>query len=167
MVTVVDPGFPRLGAPTPGFGAKAYYLTKYLPKSAWKWKNLGRPWIRHELFKCLTTYPFHIFDKCKLTPIHKFFCSEDTNLRVYMFVSLHIRSMWETICDAQAGFCTYSKFLSKFARAPPSGISDQSTPPPHQLKFRQILAIWVFSVVTPEYPPPPPRPRIWEIVCGD
>ena len=23
-----------------------------------------------------------------------------------MFFSLHIRSMWETICDAQAGFCT-------------------------------------------------------------
>ena len=41
--------------------------------------------------------------------------------------------MWETICDAQAGFCTLSsnsKFVSKFSREPLSGISDQRAPPP-------------------------------------
>ena len=48
-------------------------------------------------------------------------------------ISLHIRSMWETICESQAGFCTHpsnSKFLSKFSRKPLSGISDQKAPPP-------------------------------------
>ena len=47
------------------------------------------------------------------------------------FISLHIRSMWETICDAQAHSCTHSnsKFLSKFSRKPLSGISDQKAPP--------------------------------------
>ena len=48
------------------------------------------------------------------------------------FISLHIRSMWETICDAQAGFWLNSKFLSKFSRKPLSGISDQKAPPPFQ-----------------------------------
>ena len=43
--------------------------------------------------------------------------------------SLHIRSMWETICDAQAGFWLNSKFLSKFSRKPLSEISDQKSPP--------------------------------------
>ena len=38
-------------------------------------------------------------------------------------------SMWETICDAQAGFCTHSKFVSKLSREPLSGISDQRAPP--------------------------------------
>ena len=37
--------------------------------------------------------------------------------------------MWETICDAQAGFWLSSKFLSKFSRKPLSGISDQKAPP--------------------------------------
>ena len=33
--------FPN-GAPTPVFGAKAYYLARFLPKTAWKWKKLDR-----------------------------------------------------------------------------------------------------------------------------
>ena len=56
-------------------------------------------------------------------------------------ISLYIRSMWETICDAQAHSCTHSsnsKFLSKFSRKPLSGISDQKVPPPHFGK----LHIW-------------------------
>ena len=54
------------------------------------------------------------------------------------FISLHIRSMWETICDAQAGFCTLtsnSKFVSKFSREPLSGIADQRAPPPLQIEI--------------------------------
>ena len=46
--------------------------------------------------------------------------------------------MWETICDAQAGFCTHSsnsKFLSKFSREPLSGISDQKAPPNEKLQI--------------------------------
>ena len=37
--------------------------------------------------------------------------------------------MWETICDAQAGFWLNSKFLSKFSGKTLSGISDQEAPP--------------------------------------
>ena len=48
-----DPGFPRRGrVPTPRFGTKSYYLVRFLPKTAWKWKKLDRgrasltpPWI--------------------------------------------------------------------------------------------------------------------------
>ena len=47
----------------------------------------------------------------------------------FRLISLHIRSMWETICDAQAGFWLNSKFLPKFSRKPLSGISDQKVPP--------------------------------------
>ena len=50
--------------------------------------------------------------------------------KVGKFISLHIRSMWETICDAQAGSWLNSKFLSKFSRKPLSGISDQKAPLP-------------------------------------
>ena len=39
---VADQGFPRRGAPTPEFGAKAYYLARFLPKTAWKLKKLNR-----------------------------------------------------------------------------------------------------------------------------
>ena len=37
---VADPRFPRRGAPTPEFRVKAYYLTRFLLKTAWKWKKL-------------------------------------------------------------------------------------------------------------------------------
>ena len=75
-------------------------------------------------------------------------------------ISLHIRSTWETICDAQAGFCTHSsgfcthssnsKFLSKFSRKALSGISDQKAPPPPQWKTSDLK----WPKFTPEYPPP-------------
>ena len=66
-------------------------------------------------------------------------------------ISLHIRSMWETICDAQAHSCTHSsnsKFLSKFSRKPLSGISDQKPPP-----FRK-LQIWDDQSLLRNTPPP-------------
>ena len=66
-------------------------------------------------------------------------------------ISLHICSMWETICDAQAGFWLNSKFLSKFSRAPLSGISDQSTPPPPQKKTSDFS----WPKFRSEYPPSP------------
>ena len=89
------------------------------------------------------------------------------------FISLHIRSMWETICDAQAYSCTHSsnsKFLSKFSRKPLSGISDQKAPlPPISENFRFEMTK-VYSEIhppfqktsdlrwpkfTPKYPHPP------------
>ena len=105
----------------------------------------------------------------------------------FRLFSLHIRSMWETICDAQAGFCTHSsnsKFVSKIPRLPP--LSEQRAPPPpenwnlgrswhfefwlgripapppRKLKFKQILALWVFREC-----PPSGGLGIREIVCGD
>ena len=59
--------------------------------------------------------------------------------------------MWETICDAQAGFWLNSKFLSKFSRKPLSGISDQKAPPPPFRKTSDLRC----PKFTPEYPPPP------------
>ena len=41
-LTVVDPEFPRRAAPTPNFGVKTYYLARFLPKTALKWKKLDR-----------------------------------------------------------------------------------------------------------------------------
>ena len=38
-----DPGFPRRGAPTLEFGAKIYSLTRFLPKTLWKWNPLDPP----------------------------------------------------------------------------------------------------------------------------
>ena len=57
--------------------------------------------------------------------------------------------MWETICDAQAGFWQHSKFWSKFSRKPLSGIEDQKAPP-----FRKTSDLG-WPKFTPEYPPPP------------
>ena len=36
--SVADPGFPRRGGATLE-GAETYYLAKFLPKTAWKWKK--------------------------------------------------------------------------------------------------------------------------------
>ena len=55
--------------------------------------------------------------------------------------------MWETICDAQAGFWLNSKFLSKFSRKPLSGISDRKAP----LQWKTSDLRW--PKFTPEYPP--------------
>ena len=70
----------------------------------------------------------------------------------YWIVSLHIRSMWEAFCDAQAGFWLNSKFLSKFSRKPLSGISDQKAPPFGKLQIwddqsllRNTLPFWKSS----------------------
>ena len=66
-----------------------------------------------------------------------------------IIVSLHIRSMWETICDAWAcwsgwNFGPNSTEYPLFWRVPPST--------PRKLKFRQILALWLSSF---RIPPPP------------
>ena len=69
---------------------------------------------------------------------------------------LLVRSMWETICDAQAGFWLNSKFLSKFSRKPLSGISDQKAPP--QWKTSDLR----WPKFTPKYPPPKWKLQIWD-----
>ena len=66
--------------------------------------------------------------------------------------------MWETICDAQAGFWLNSKFLSKFSRKPLSGISDQKATPPH---FRK-LQIWDDQSLLRNAPPTSRKLQIWD-----
>ena len=86
--------------------------------------------------------------------------------------SLHICSMWETICDAQAGFWLNSKFLSKFSRKPLSEISDQKSPPNEKIqiwddqsllwntppKWKTLDLRW--PKFTLEYPLPPSSPKM-------
>ena len=76
-----------------------------------------------------------------------------------LLVSTH--SMWETICDAQAGFCTHSsnsKFLSKFSRKPLSGISDQKAPPSPKWKTSDFR----WPKFTPVYTPQNEKFQIWD-----
>ena len=83
-----------------------------------------------------------------------------------LLISLHIRSTWETICDAQAGFCTLTsnrKFVSKLSTEPHSGISDHRAPPPNWNLGRS----WHFEYVTLESPSPPPKLLVGVSVCGD
>ena len=92
-------------------------------------------------------------------------------LKFACFVSLHIRSMWETICDAWACWSGWN-FGPNSTEYPYSEIQFQNTPPenencqrswhfdfsvseycpPWKLKFRQILVLWLFSF---RIPPPP------------
>ena len=69
----------------------------------------------------------------------------------FNLISLHIRSMWETICDAWACWSGW-KFGPNSTEYPYSPRQLQNTPPPWKLKFSQMLGFWVFSIT--EYPPP-------------
>ena len=40
-LTVVDPGSPRKGVPTPEFGAKISYLARFFAKNCMKMKEIG------------------------------------------------------------------------------------------------------------------------------
>ena len=78
----------------------------------------------------------------------------DRKVYVQLFISLHIRSMWETICDAQAGLCTVtsdSKICVKILqRAPFWNFRPESLPPPQKWKTSDLR----WPKFTPEYPPP-------------
>ena len=133
-----------------------------MPDVRWYRGNF-RPFISHR---------FQVWTKIIISQLYQLILKQAKYL-----ISLHILSMWETICDAQAGFCVNSKFLSKFSRTPLSGISDQSTAPP-QMKTSDLS--WPkFESEYPspqmktsdlswpkfrsDYPPPPPqwRLQIW------
>ena len=79
------------------------------------------------------------------------FCCYMYSLVSLLLFSLHIRSMWETICDAQAGFWLNSKFLSKFSRKPLSGISDQKAPLPPILENFRFEMTKVYSGIPPSH----------------
>ena len=110
--------------------------------------------------------------------------------------SLHIRSMWQTICYAVASWSGW-KFGSKIPVYPFLGFGPeytlpldsphhprnenlartwhfgiwlpQNTPPPsRKFKFRQILALRdIWVLITPEYPPSPKNLILAQDVCGD
>ena len=71
-------------------------------------------------------------------------------------ISLHIRSMWETICDAQAGFWLNSKFWFKILRVPHSQNSRVPPPtPPPTTENWNLGRSWHFEFwLGWEYPPP-------------
>ena len=94
-----------------------------------------------------------------------------------MLVSLHIRSMWETICDAQAGFCTVSsnsKFFSKFSRAPLWNFRPESPPSPKNFRFEMTKVYsreappqmknfrFEMTKVYSREPPPNEKLQIWD-----
>ena len=54
LISVADPGFPRRGAPTLTLRQKTYYLVRFSPKTAEKWKNWTENRVRHWLFKRLS-----------------------------------------------------------------------------------------------------------------
>ena len=101
-----------------------------------------------------------IFKSSSRTWIEINFCLSSTLSDFFLFFSLHIRSMWETICDAWACWSGW-KFGANSTEYPYSVI--QNTPPPPKLEFRQILGLWVFSIT--EYPPPA-RSSEWETMCS-
>ena len=83
-----------------------------------------------------------------------------SNIPGVKLVSLHIRSMWETICDAWACWSgwNFGPNSEEYPLPLPSpenwnlGRSwhfnlsvSESPPPPCKLKFSQILALWLFS----------------------
>ena len=97
-----------------------------------------------------------------------------------LLISLHIRSMWETICYAQAGLCTvttHGKICVQILwRAPLWSFSSDSRVPPPMKNFRfEMTKVysgipppqWKTSDLrwpkfTPEYPPPNEKLQIWD-----
>ena len=103
---------------------------------------------------------------------------------VLLLFSLHIHSMWETICDAWACWSGWN-FGPNSTEYPYSEIQFQNTPLPRKWKLSEILALWLFSFRIPpppkknencqrsyhfdfsvsEYPPPPPKWKLSEILA--
>ena len=69
--------------------------------------------------------------------------------------SLHIRSMWETICDAWA--CWSGWILVQILQNTPILKYSFRIPPPRKWKLSEILALWLFSFRIP------PLPRNWNL----
>ena len=127
------------------------------------WRSMPATWeyqyailciIRQEINSSMVSYSFCAYittGQSGRSSEHR--TQNNPDPTVYEIVSLHIRSMWETICDAQAGFCTHSsngKFLSKFSEKPLSGISDQNPSPIPFWKTSDLR----WPKFTLKYPPP-------------
>ena len=72
-------------------------------------------------------------------------------------ISLHIRSMWETICDAWACWSGW-KFGPNSTEYPYSEI--QNTPPPENWNLARS---WHFVIFQFQNTPPPPPPENWNL----
>ena len=72
-------------------------------------------------------------------------------------ISLHIRSMWETICDAWACWSGWN-FWSKFYRIPLFWNTVSEYPPPHP-ENENCQRSWHFDFSVSEYPPSPSPPQ--------
>ena len=76
-------------------------------------------------------------------------------------ISLHISSMWETICDAWACWSGWN-FGPNSTEYPYSEIQFQNTPPPRKWKLSEILGLWLFSF---RIPPPPKKLKFRQILA--
>ena len=78
-----------------------------------------------------------------------------------IIISLHIRSMWETICDAQAGLCTHSSnskiCVQILQKAPFWNFRPERPPPPEMENFR-----FEMTKVYSKIPPPNGKLQIWD-----
>ena len=63
----------------------------------------------------------------------------------YDLICLHIRSMWETICDAKASRKRQGKIFAQIPQNTLFWKLVQKPPPPPKLKLRQILALWILT----------------------
>ena len=78
-----------------------------------------------------------------------FHIMEPLHLNIF---SVHIHSMWETICDAKVVFWLKSKFCPNCPVWPQTGISDQFTPPlpPPKMKNFPLEINNVYSGLPPQ-----------------
>ena len=72
-------------------------------------------------------------------------------MKSLVLVSLHIRSMWETICDAWACWSGW-KFGPEFYSLPQFCNTEYPPPPPENENCQKS---WHFDFSVAEYPPPP------------
>ena len=156
---------PRFGGRGGGDGANPLTETLYVAIFSEK---------THEIVEC---------SACTLLPIGQ--CTEHWH---WWIISLHIRSMWETICDAKASWTGW-KLGSEIPVYPILGFGPQFTPnpsPPLKMKIwpglgnlsfdfgrippppsenENLARTWHFEFWLWENTPPPPRRiRMWRLI---
>ena len=151
----------------------------YLSKTCTFWflsKKSNTKYIEIRVFSCCEWRNCWKRKTCRLCMYLFIFIFVNVEKNIYpdsSIISLHIRSMWETICDALASWSGWKcgwKYPSPSPENWNLGIPwhfmtfqfwpVENTPPP-KLKFRHFLAFYDLSILTcGEYPPSPPKIEI-------
>ena len=90
--------FPDQGAPTPDFGSKTYYLSRFLTKTVWKWKTLYREgarftWPPSPLESASVQFPCILIDnpdgyfRFRLLPVINVSVNKNTSLSIKICTS--------------------------------------------------------------------------------